>query len=255
MAGQGASDGTKTFGASVRGQLFAEPKRDKPRRALQKSRDPIFTPGNCLHRTPSMNSVSVDSLPQGPPSDEHSVDLLLEKFSRLTFLLAGVTAVNNDNHHPTLRTIDRLSIDERVRYMKSNKSTHTVLMEAVTALLVQDSEVLASMARNTTSVITFQAPPTVATELVMKQISKASDPQQALFDYGECMPDTNFDSYAVDESSKVARYLYMFHNPTEKIEMDPTHETNQCVPVPIGKSYWDDIEKAGSGFIFPESGS
>ncbi|KAM6502323.1 hypothetical protein JOM56_002300 [Amanita muscaria] len=129
--------------------------------------------------------------------------------------------VNNDNHHLTLRKIDKYSIDERVKYMTSEKSPHAAVMDAVTALLVQDSEVLASMACTSTSIVTFRAP-SVAEDVIRQQISTAMGGlQQALLGYGEHLTDTN------------------------------VHEVQAF---PIGKSYWGDIEKASSGFIFPESG-
>jgi hypothetical protein len=181
---------------------------------------------------------------------------LRERFSLLTFLLAGVTAVNNDNHHPTLKTVSRRSIHERVSYMKIKKTSHAILMEAVTALLIQDTEVLASMASTSSSIVTLKAPEPLTEEIIRKEILGALYPQQALLDYGEMLPDNNPDDRLV-EGDKIAdlEHLYTFHNPNQKIEMDPAHGMDRCIAVPIGRSYWDDVLVAKSGFIFPESGS
>jgi hypothetical protein len=67
-----------------------------------------------------------------------------EKFSHQTLILTALTAINSPNKHPTFQK--HLVNQERIQYMKE-KATHTPIIDAATAILITDTEILATMSR------------------------------------------------------------------------------------------------------------
>jgi len=69
-----------------------------------------------------------------------------ETFSNQTLLLTALTAINNPSSHPSLN--DSEVNKERIRTMKA-KAARTRIIDAVTTILVTDTEILATMTRRT----------------------------------------------------------------------------------------------------------
>jgi hypothetical protein len=177
-----------------------------------------------------------------------------EKFSLQTLMLTALTAINRPSHHPSFDDV-RVNY-ERLQYMKE-KASHTPILEAATTILVTDTEILATMAREVHAAHSIVA---------LKEI-KANDQDRLELrsKYYKTLEDIEDDFHTVEngpvtDEGHVPASKDVFVSLPNINKAIPTQESIDssqkrssdpiCKPIVMGDGHWAQILESKKGFIF-----
>jgi hypothetical protein len=151
-----------------------------------------------------------------------------DTFSHQTLLLTALTALNNRHRkHPSINEA-AVSL-ERLEDMKHNSNRHTRVMDAVTTILITDTEIVATMTRGVQSIIAVR--------------EEVDSPGLA----GE---EENFDECMEQADPKCDKTLICsFPNINEKHSFGSSSPDHLCKPITVDEGFWDKILKSKTGFI------
>lgn len=189
-----------------------------------------------------------------------------ETFSHQTLLLTALTAINNENHHPSFN-LDDVNRD-RVEYMRA-KTSHTSIIDAATTILITNTEILATMARHHAhGIFAFKEIQGNNPEQMklIDDLLTSPDPQLGKID--ELLPDhldmdgngpvTWTDSDEAQTASE-GHVFVSFPNTNKKICVQAPANLSQqsstssgpiCQPIATDNGHWSQIMESTSGFIF-----
>jgi hypothetical protein len=181
--------------------------------------------------------MQTDSSPLGDFSTQEAQNDR-DTFCYQTLLLTALTALNNDlrRNHPTIHEVAVFS--ERLTDMKNNTNKHTRVMDAATAILITDTEILATMTHGVQSIVAVR--------------EEVNDPGLA----GE---EENFDACMEQADPSCDRTLICsFPNINNKHSFrdkkNPSSSTSEspdnfCKPITAEEGFWKEILKFKTGFV------
>lgn len=184
-----------------------------------------------------------------------------ETFSNQTLILTALTAINSPSKHPTFKK--DLVNQERIQYMKE-KAAHTPIIDAATAILITDTEILATMSR-AHSIVTLKEmkgkDQDSEKQLLLGHLEseiKRLSPKASvklLKSFDELLPDDP-DSVEDDLVTRTDKHpgdvFVSFPNINEAIPMQEEYTGGDliCKPIVKGVGYWNRILESKSGYIF-----
>lgn len=181
-----------------------------------------------------------------------------EKFSHQTLILTALTAINSPNKHPTFKK--NLVNQERIQYMKE-KAAHTPIIDAATAILITDTEILATMSR-AHSIVTLkelkgkdqESEEQLLLGRLESEIKRLSPKASVklLKSFDELLPDDPDMDLVTRTVNHPGDVFVSFPNINEAISMQEEYTSGDpiCKPIAKGVGYWNRILESKSGYIF-----
>jgi hypothetical protein len=171
-----------------------------------------------------------------------------ETFSHQTLLLTALTAINNQNHHPSFNIAEVNT--ERVEYMQQ-KAARTPVIDAATTILVTDKEILATIARGVCGmqgILTLRATQEENTEKTNLLNLKNPDLRQV-----DAFPQDDFAMEAVTEGEVATEGSLFVSLPNPASDLSRESSTSSgpiCKPIAMDDGHWPQILESKNGFIF-----
>jgi hypothetical protein len=201
-----------------------------------------------------------------------------ETFSHQTLILTALTAINSPNNHPIFNGIEVNK--ERLRCMKE-RITHTRIIDAATAILITDTEILATMARGANTAHSIVA----IKEIMRKDQESDSQLHDDLLQVGKQFQDLDpgasdrvlgeidglipgelhMAKSVTDEGHRVPAddVFVSFPNinkaipfpmqeqlPIDSVQQSSTSHGPICTPIATVNGHWTQIMESKKGFIF-----
>jgi hypothetical protein len=223
---------------------------------------PMLRSTQATTSMPTASSLSLNDSPSqtlrvGGISQENDREI----FSHQTLLLTALAAINNGNHHPTFKATE---VDkERSQYMNDMNHNNTSIIDAATAILITDTEILATMTRglhdpNAHRLVAIkeidQEDESRINSLLESQLdANTTDNLKLLRKIDEVLPHSDHDRAREKGDSAPGDGVFLsFPNPNNNIPMGDSQSSASdhiCKPIQMDKGLWYKILELKSGYI------